>query len=101
MCLIIWDKMFGTFQDEVDEDPIVYGLTKPLQKPGNPINHVTHEFKGMISDMKKKIPLSTKLKYLFKAPGWSHDGSTKTADQLRKELLTVSDASQASDTSLS
>ena len=101
MCLIIWDKMFGTFQDEVNEDPIVYGLTKPLEKPGNPINHVTHEWKGMINDMKKDIPLSVKLKYLFKAPGWSHDGSSKTAEQLRKELSTVPDPSKASDTSLS
>ena len=98
MCLIIWDKMFGTFQDEVHEDPIVYGLTKPLENPDNPLNHVTHEWKGMISDMKKKIPLSTKLKYLFKAPGWSHDGSTKTAEQLRRELKAVSDDFPASDT---
>lgn len=28
--LIIWDKLFGTFQKEEDSEPIVYGLTKPL-----------------------------------------------------------------------
>lgn len=28
--LIIWDKMFGTFQKEEETDPPVYGLTKPL-----------------------------------------------------------------------
>jgi len=28
--LIIWDKLFGTFQKEVKDQHIVYGLTKPL-----------------------------------------------------------------------
>ncbi len=27
---IIWDKLFGTFCEEKEEEPIVYGLTKPL-----------------------------------------------------------------------
>lgn len=27
---IIWDKLFGTFQKEEDDEPIKYGLTKPL-----------------------------------------------------------------------
>lgn len=86
MCLIIWDKMFGTFQDEVEGDPIKYGLTKPLEKPDNPMSHVLHEWKGIIKDMKRNVSFSTKVKYIIKPPGWSHDGSSKTADELRKEL---------------
>ena len=86
MCLIIWDRMFGTFQDELPEDPVKYGLTKPLKNPHNLFNHVIHEWKGMLADLKKKVPLITKIKYLFKPPGWSHDGSSKTAVQLRNEL---------------
>ncbi len=86
MCLIIWDRMFGTFQDELPEEPVVYGLTKPLDNPDNPLNHVAHEWKNMYTDMKRKLPFSTKIKYLLMPPGWSHDGSTKTAVQLRKEL---------------
>ena len=86
MCLIIWDRMFGTFQDELPEDPVKYGLTKPLENPNNLFNHVMHEWKGMLADLKKKVPLATKIKYLFKPPGWSHDGSSKTAVQLRNEL---------------
>ena len=86
MCLIIWDRMFGTFQDELPEDPVKYGLTKPLKNPHNLFNHVIYEWKGMLADLKKKVPLATKIKYLFKPPGWSHDGSSKTAVQLRNEL---------------
>jgi sterol desaturase/sphingolipid hydroxylase (fatty acid hydroxylase superfamily) len=89
MCLIIWDRMFGTFQDELPEEPVVYGLTKPLDNPDNALNHVVHEWKNMYKDMKRNLPFSTKIKYLLMPPGWSHDGSTKTAVQLRKELKEV------------
>ncbi|GAA4827709.1 sterol desaturase family protein [Algivirga pacifica] len=27
---IIWDKLFGTFQEELEEEPAVYGVTRPL-----------------------------------------------------------------------
>lgn len=86
MCLIIWDRMFGTFQDELPGEPVKYGLTKPLANPHNPLNHVLHEWKGLANDLRKKVSFSTKIKYLLKPPGWSHDGSTKTAVQLRNEF---------------
>ncbi|MEO6671389.1 MAG: sterol desaturase family protein [Ferruginibacter sp.] len=86
MCLIIWDKMFGTFQEELETEPIKYGLTKPLENATNPIDSIFHEWKSISKDLNKKIPFRTKLKYLFMPPGWSHDGSSKTANQLRKEL---------------
>jgi hypothetical protein len=28
--LILWDRLFGTFQDELDDDPVVFGVRKPL-----------------------------------------------------------------------
>ncbi len=86
MCLIIWDKMFGTFQAELETDPVIYGLTKPVKNQGNPINIIFHEWKSIGRDFKKNVPLSVKIKYLFMPPGWSHDGSSKTANELRKEL---------------
>lgn len=85
MCLIIWDRMFGTFAEETEDEPVKYGLTKSLPKSEVAINHVMHEWRGIGNDMRRKVPFSVKLKYLFKPPGWSHDGSTKTADQMRKE----------------
>jgi sterol desaturase/sphingolipid hydroxylase (fatty acid hydroxylase superfamily) len=87
MCLIIWDKIFGTFQEEVDTDPIRYGLTKPIENDKNPVEVIFHEWKAIGTDLRKKVPLGVKLKYLFMPPGWSHDGSTKTANELRKELF--------------
>ncbi len=86
MVLIIWDKIFGTFQEEVNEDPVKYGLTKPISQPYHLTNIILHEWKDISRDLHKKIPLSAKIKYLVMPPGWSHDGSTKTAKELRKEL---------------
>ncbi len=87
MCLIIWDKLFGTFQEELENEPVKYGLTKPVDNSNNLFKLIFHEWQSIGKDLKKNTSLKTKLKYLFKPPGWSHDGSTKTADQLRKELL--------------
>ncbi|HQW92372.1 MAG: sterol desaturase family protein [Chitinophagaceae bacterium] len=84
MCLIIWDKLFGSFQEELEEVPVKYGLTKPVEDPSNPVNIIFHEWKSMAKDVSKTSTFTTKLKYIFMPPGWSHDGSSKTAVQLRK-----------------
>ncbi len=86
MVLIIWDRLFGTFQEELPADPIKYGLTKPLDDPHHPTKIIFHEWQNVGKDLSKKIPFLTKIKYLIMPPGWSHDGSTKTAKQLREEL---------------
>lgn len=87
MCLIIWDRIFGTFQEELPADPVKYGLTKNVGNNSSPVNVVFHEWRNLGKDLSKKISFSNRLRYLFMPPGWSHDGSTKTASQLRKELL--------------
>lgn len=86
MCLIIWDKLFGTFQEELKEEPVKYGLTKKVDGWKNPIKIVFHEWQNIATDISQKLPLKTKLKYLLMPPGWSHNGVTKTARQMRKQL---------------
>jgi sterol desaturase/sphingolipid hydroxylase (fatty acid hydroxylase superfamily) len=86
MCLIIWDKLFGTFQDELPNEPVVYGLTSPVPNDKNPFSHVLYEWKKIGSDLKKDLPFFTKLKYIFMPPGWSHDGSSLTAKEMRAQL---------------
>jgi len=90
MFLIIWDKMFGTFQKELPSSgyqPIRYGLTTPLAKE-SPDHIIFHEWLAMLKDVfRKDISWSQRLNYIFGPPGWSHDGSRKTSVQLRKEEL--------------
>lgn len=85
MFLIIWDKLFGTFQPEEENDPVKYGLTTNINTY-NPITMVFHEWKNIFKDLKKNVPVKAKLMYVFGPPGWSHDGSTKTSSELRAEL---------------
>jgi len=82
MLLIIWDKLFGTFQEE--DAPVNYGLTCSVKKK-DPLNIVFHEWKSIAEDVRKPITLSEKLKYVFNRPGWSHDGSRFTSSQLRQK----------------
>ena len=86
MFLIIWDKLFGTFQKELDENeyqPIRYGLTKNIEKP-NAINLIFYEWNAIMKDISRNdISFSQKLKYIFGKPGYSHDGSRLTSEELR------------------
>lgn len=85
MLLIIWDRMFGTFQAEDKNEKVIYGLTENI-KTNHPVKIVFHEWINIFNDLKKQAPLKAKLMYLFGPPGWSHDGSKKTSRQLRSEM---------------
>lgn len=83
MCLIVWDRLFGTFQEELDQEPVRYGLTKSLEDTSLG-NTIFHEWKAIAKDLGRNVGIGTKLKYLLNPPGWSHDGSTMTSNQLRE-----------------
>ncbi|MDI1356236.1 MAG: sterol desaturase family protein [bacterium] len=86
MVLIIWDRLFGTFQAEDAEEPVVFGLTKNIETH-HPLKMIFHEWQNMAHDISHlNVPFKTKLMYVFGPPGWSHDGSRKTSAQLRAEL---------------
>ncbi len=85
MVFIFWDKWFGTFQKELDHDPVQYGLTSNL-RDYHPFNVVFHEWKQIVIDVVSAPSLHNKWMYLFGPPGWSHDGSRKTSKQLRTEM---------------
>ncbi len=80
---IIWDRIFGTFQEE-KEKPL-YGITNNINFY-NPIKINFHEYGSIWKDFQKTESFINKIKYLILPPGWSHDGSSKTAKQLQKEI---------------
>lgn len=85
MVFIIWDRIFGTFTKELPTEKPHYGITKPIAKPFHPVHIVTHEWQDLAKDLKRPLPLGTKLRYMIMPPGWSHDGSTKTSKELQRE----------------
>jgi sterol desaturase/sphingolipid hydroxylase (fatty acid hydroxylase superfamily) len=85
MLLIIWDKLFGTFQAEEKNEKVVFGLTENI-KTYHPLKMVFHEWVNIFNDLKKAPGFKAKWMYVFGPPGWSHDGSKKTSKQLQREL---------------
>src|SRR6478735_3013935 len=79
--LIIWDRIFGTYQDETHRPQ--YGLTKNIHS-ANPFVITFYEWKNLVQDLKRSGCLKDALSYIFKAPGWSKDGSNKTTHDLQK-----------------
>ncbi len=65
--LIIWDRLFGTFQKE-EEHP-TYGLTKNI-KSYNPFYIAFHEWVDMLKDFFRAKSLREKIMYIFGPPGW-------------------------------
>ncbi len=82
--LILWDRLFGTFAKE--DERVVYGLTTNIETY-NPLRIGFHEIAAISRDVAGAPGIGAKLGYLFAPPGWSHDGSTKTATQLQRALL--------------
>jgi sterol desaturase/sphingolipid hydroxylase (fatty acid hydroxylase superfamily) len=82
---IVWDKLFGTFQPEVDDERIRYGIVKQLGS-FNLLWAVFHEWIGIAADV-WRAPWRYKLAYLWREPGWTHDGSRDTSDTIRARWL--------------
>ncbi len=80
---IIWDRLFGTFEPEVEKP--VYGLVKNIETY-NPIKIAFLEWYHLFKDsFTSKTSLINKLKYFIKPPGWKHDGTSILSSDLRKE----------------
>jgi len=85
--LIIWDKLFGTFQPELESERVNYGLVKNINT-FNPIKIAFIEWVYMFKDaFSGNKSIKDRLQYLIKPPGWKHDGTGKISDELREEWL--------------
>lgn len=65
--LIIWDRMFGTFQEEVFRP--TYGLTTQIDSI-NPIKVHFKEYADIVRDVRKADNLKDAVGYVLKEPGW-------------------------------
>lgn len=82
--LPIWDKFFGTFQHEQNEIKIEYGITRAY----NPQSYWDVYFGEIVllgKDVYHAPGLMNKLKYIFWAPGWSHEGELKTVKFMKSQ----------------
>lgn len=79
--LIIWDRLFGTFQPELDEEPCRYGLVKNLAT-FNILRVAFHEWMAIATDLVREPRHA--LGWLFGPPGWSPDGSRQTSREIKQ-----------------
>ncbi len=66
---IIWDKLFGTFQEELPDVVPVYGITRPM-RTWNPIKINFVHMWLLITDAWKTSDLKAKFQIWFKPTGW-------------------------------
>ena len=81
--LILWDRLFGTFAAE--KERVQYGLTHDIAT-FNPLRIAVHEWQALGRDLRHAGSIRNAFFYLFAAPGWSPDGSSLTAAELRRRL---------------
>jgi sterol desaturase/sphingolipid hydroxylase (fatty acid hydroxylase superfamily) len=66
---IIWDKMFGTFQEEQEHIPPVYGITRPVAT-WNPVKINFQHMFLLISDAWRTKSWNDKMRIWFMPTGW-------------------------------
>lgn len=71
--LCIWDRMFGSFQDELEDQPCIYGIRKPLHSY-NPFWANVHVYWATLLDSWHAERWQDKIKVWFKGPGWRPAG---------------------------
>jgi sterol desaturase/sphingolipid hydroxylase (fatty acid hydroxylase superfamily) len=68
--LIVWDKLFGTFEPE--GDTVVYGLTKNIDT-FDPVRIATHEHADMLRDVAASTTWRERLSFVLRGPGWAYE----------------------------
>ena len=76
--LIIWDRMFGTFAWEREDEKIVYGLVEQPQF-FNPLKHQLFYFGKIIEKACSMENWLDRLSAVFKGPGW-YPGTGRLGD---------------------
>lgn len=84
---ILWDRLFGTFQEELDEEPVIFGVTTPLAS-WNPLWANAQFYVALWRDAQRAESWWDKLRIWFMRTGW------RPADVAAKYPLNKLDLSQ-------
>lgn len=76
---IVWDRLFGTFEAERDDEPVRYGIIRNLAS-FNPVWVATHEWVAIGRDLIRAPDWRTRWRAVAGPPG---AGSGETADVIR------------------
>lgn len=74
--LILWDKLFGSFQEEKDDTPVVFGISSQLAS-WNPIWANVQVYSNLFKDAKVTPGIKNKLKVLLSPPSYRSEEAKK------------------------
>jgi alkylglycerol monooxygenase len=69
----IWDRLFGTLQEELEEEPVVYGVTRP-SRTYNPITINFEHLILLLQDAWRAEKWQDKFTIWFRPTGWRPNG---------------------------
>jgi sterol desaturase/sphingolipid hydroxylase (fatty acid hydroxylase superfamily) len=84
---LIWDQLFGTFQEETET--VVYGIKSPYID-NNPFNAITHYYSYLWNMMRALPSWSDKIRILFMPPEWKPHTTAKIENKIQKKHLLIS-----------
>lgn len=76
--LIIWDRLFGTFQEELKDEPPVFGIRGPLHS-WNPLVALSHVYMDMLRDFWNAPRWADKWRVVIARTGWRPAGLAPAA----------------------
>ncbi|WP_348673951.1 sterol desaturase family protein [uncultured Abyssibacter sp.] len=86
--LILWDRLFGTFVEERDDEPCVYGITRRQIRTHNPITLTFQEWAYMFRQASRDgLTWGQRLRYLWGHPDWEAPGAATQSN--RPEIQTT------------
>src|SRR5262249_45719938 len=75
--LIVWDRLFGTFEPERGLDRVCFGLTKNIHTY-NPARIAFHEWADLWRDVRQAPNWAARLRYVFGQPDWRPEEHPET-----------------------
>jgi alkylglycerol monooxygenase len=85
---VIWDKLFGTFQNETE--PVVYGIISENYIDNDPVKAIFLHYRYLLNMMKQITSWKNKLKLLFMPPDWIPDDLNKNEELVLKMKVEIS-----------
>jgi sterol desaturase/sphingolipid hydroxylase (fatty acid hydroxylase superfamily) len=67
--LIVWDRLFGSFVEEDDAEPCIYGTRSPLRS-WDPVRSNLQVYADLLRDAWRTRAWADKLRVWLKPPGW-------------------------------
>lgn len=82
--LIIWDRLFGTFEPE--SEPVRFGLTTNIHTY-NPVRIAFHEWADMARDVWHARTWGERWMYVFGPPGWTPERERYATQEVQREAV--------------